>query len=88
MKKKKTNKKRVEPAPVCVIQITLYSDHIVRTTGFPNEHDAASELMEKGLRAMNKHFLEMAKQGKLDAFNRETTGLLVPDKRIVVPRPH
>ena len=87
MKKKKTNDKPVEPAPVWVIQIILYSDGIVRPKGFPNEHEAASELMEKGLRAMHKHFIQKAKEGKLNDLNQETEGrILVPDKRILPVR--
>ncbi len=46
MKKKKVNAK-VLPAPVMQIKITLYSNNSINVTGFPNDYNIASEIIEK-----------------------------------------
>ena len=77
--------KQALPAPVMQIRINLLSNGDINVQGFPNDHTAASEIFEKALRVVNQYFIELAKQGQLDELNRKKDGILIPDKRIVMP---
>lgn len=84
MKKKKVNNKPIGPAPGIHVRINVMTDGSINVNGFPKDHEMTSEIFEKAQRVVNKYFIELAKQGKLDDFNRvKTSNILMPNKRIV-----
>ena len=86
MSNKNKKQKKVLPAPLMQVRVNLLSDGSINVMGFPNDHTAASEILEKAMRVVNQYFIELAKKGQLDDFNCKKEGILVPDKRIIMPR--
>jgi len=63
------NAKKV--VPVFQININVMSDGRVNVNGFPNCHTAISEIMDRAELEINRYFIELAKKGQLDKFNRK-----------------
>lgn len=61
--------KPVVPTPVVQIKITLMSDGAMNVNGFPTELEIALAIMQDAIAAIVKHFVEEAKEGKLDHDN-------------------
>ena len=59
--------------PVFQIKINVMPDGNINVDGFPNDHTAISAIMEKAGREVNRYFIELAKKGQLDDFNRKKT---------------
>jgi len=74
-----------QPAmPVYSITISIMSDNQVMVKGFPKSLDLCTGILDQGKKAIIDHFIEAAKDGKLNDQNVIDGGkILVPDKRIV-----
>jgi len=89
MGKQKSTKER----PVTAIGQQIVINYLIKdgvchmdVIGFPANHNIATTLFNQAQTIVNEHFIGLAKKGKLDENNQEIgAGLLIPDKRIVLP---
>ena len=77
--------KPVVPTPIVQIRITLMSDGAMNVNGFPTGLNAALAIMQDATAAIVKHFVEGAKEGKLDETNSFEQGrILTPDNKVPI----
>ena len=60
------------------IEITLMDNGSLSVTGFPMHLDTAMRIMGQAMAAVAKHFIQGAKDGKLDADNNFDSNVLIP----------
>ena len=54
--------------------------------GFPTDFNMAMEIMEKAQRMVASHFIDKAKAGELDEFNRiKQSNIIIPKKGLILP---
>jgi len=89
MGKQKSTKERPVTAIGSQIVINYLTDGPIvhmDVNGFPVNHKLATALLNQAQLVINNYFIDLAKEGKLDENNCKIgAGLLIPDKRIVLP---
>lgn len=77
--------KPVVPTPIVQIRITLMSDGALNVNGFPTKLETALAIMQDAIAAIVKHFVDGAKEGKLDETNTfEQSRILTPDNKVPI----
>ena len=78
--------KELRRTPIMKVEIHVMRDGRVEVMGFPSNFNDAMQIMKAGLHRVANHFIQMAKDGKLDdKLTIEQSKIVTPNKSIVLP---
>lgn len=81
------NKKPARPVPVKTILVHVMSDGQVAVSKFPKNFKIANRIMEEAHRAVNKYFVDKAREGRVDDLgNVDGSGIVVTSKMPPEPK--
>ena len=83
---KKSNKKfkKSPPVPLFAVRINVFNDGSINVMGFPTRLDAALQVMDMAKNTMVKHFIQQAKENRLNDQNVIDGGnIIVPKKGLL-----